>query len=222
MSIAQRLSKLPFYFAFIFFILSISNITWTAGASNFVFPQLSLDSQALPPPADKKPISFISYDGSNWRNGKNQTKDLDDAASHPSNQISPAQMQNGDFVVNVSPDGHYYIPGGVNGFPVRFMVDSGAAFSSIPLRIARNAGIRVGISKPVNTANGLVDVGETSGNIITFGTLGIANAHVLVISGLETALLGAEVLNTLDISYRAGVMTIKVVEKIKPTMLPKN
>jgi len=122
-------------------------------------------------------------------------------------------MKNGDFVVNVSPDGHYHIPGGVNGFPVIFMVDSGAAYSSIPLRLARNAGIRVGISKPVNTANGLVNVGETSGNTITLGTLGIANVHVLVISGLETALLGAEVLNTLDISYAAGVMTIKAVKK---------
>lgn len=131
-------------------------------------------------------------------------------------------MKNGDFVVNVSPDGHYYIPGGVNGFPVMFMVDSGAAYSSIPLRHARNAGIRVGISKSVNTANGLVDVGETAGNIITLGTLGIANVHLLVISNLETALLGAEVLNTLDISYAVGVMTIKAIDKVKSNTPSKN
>lgn len=176
----------------------------------------------LYPPPINKSISFISYDGSNWADGKNQTKYLHEAASNPVKKISPGQMKNGDFVVHVSPDGHYYIPGGVNGFPVMFMVDSGAAYSSIPLRHARNAGIRVGISKSVNTANGLVNVGETSGNIITFGTLGIANVNILVISVLETALLGAEVLNTLDISYAAGVMTIKAIDKVKPNTLPKN
>jgi len=203
-------SKLyKFYCALIgLMLLSMGNLALAQSHSSFQLPQLSLDSQALPPPTNKKPTTFIAYDGSDWTEEKNQTKNLEHAASNPRKKILPAQTQNGDFVVNVSPDGHYYIPGGVNGFPVRFMVDSGAAFSSIPLRLARNAGIRVGISSSVNTANGPVNVGETSGNIITFGTIGIADVHILVISGLETALLGAEVLNTLDVSYRAGVMII--------------
>jgi hypothetical protein len=57
--------------------------------------------------------------------------------------------------------------------------------------------------------NGSSNVGETSGNIITFGSLGIANVHVLVISDLEIALLGAEVLNAFDISHNARMMLIK-------------
>jgi aspartyl protease family protein len=204
-------------------LLLLSNFSLAVAQNNssFRLPPVMADVPALPPPIDK-PISFISYDGSNWADGKNQTKDLHEAASNPVNKTLPAQMKNGDFVVHVSPDGHYYIPGGVNGFPVRFMVDSGAVYSSIPLRLARNVGIRVGISKPVNTANGLVNVGETSGNIITLGTLGFTNVHVLVISGLETALLGAEVLNTLDISYAAGVMTIKAIDKVKSNTLSKD
>jgi aspartyl protease family protein len=211
-------SKLyKFYCALIgLMLLSMGNLALAQGHSSFQLPQLSLDSQALPPPTNKKPITFIAYDGSDWTEEKNQTKNLEHAASNPRKKVAPVQMQNGEFVVNVSPDGHYYIPGGVNGFPVMFMVDSGAVYSSIPLRLARNAGIRVGISNSVNTANGLVNVGQTSGNIITFGTIGIADVHVLVISGLETALLGAEVLNTLDISYRAGVMTIKAVKNRMP------
>jgi aspartyl protease family protein len=118
-------------------------------------------------------------------------------------------MPNGDYVVQVSPDGHYYLSGEVNGFPVRFMVDSGAATSSLPMRLALDAGIRVGISKRVNTADGLINIGETSGNVITIGGRSIANAHIMVIDKLETALLGAEILNMLDLSYSKGVMTIK-------------
>ena len=43
-----------------------------------------------------------------------------------------------------SADGHYYVPGAVNGFSVVFLIDTGATVSSLPDQFARNAGIRVG------------------------------------------------------------------------------
>jgi aspartyl protease family protein len=128
-------------------------------------------------------------------------------------------MPNGDYVVQVSPDGHYYLSGEVNGFPVRFMVDSGAATSSLPMRLALDAGIRVGISRRVNTADGPINIGETSGNVITIGGRSIANTHIMVIDKLETALLGAEILNMLDLSYSKGVMTIKAFKNQVPIVV---
>ncbi|MDO8713718.1 MAG: TIGR02281 family clan AA aspartic protease [Polynucleobacter sp.] len=222
MPIAQRLSKrATSYFVFIFFILLISNITWAADNSNFVLPQLSLDTQALPPPINK-PTSFITYDKTDYSKAQDLAKTLREIANHPIIYKAAKLMPNGDLVVHVSKDGHYYIPGDVNGFPVRFMVDTGAASVAIPTRYALNAGIGVAIAKLVNTADGQITIGESLGNTVTIGNTQIANAHIMVIDKLETALLGAEVLNILNITYSQGIMTIRALDKIKPNTLPKN
>lgn len=157
-----------------------------------------------------------------WAQSQNLAQDLTEASSHPVIFKPAITMPNGDLVVHISPDGHYYIPGSINGFPIRFLVDSGAAVSSIETRLALNAGMKVGISEAVNTANGQVAIGKTSGNLIEIGSARIANAHIMVMDNLVTALIGAEVLNVLDISYSKGVMTIKKVEATKPGALVKN
>lgn len=198
------------------FLLAMSSNISAEGASNFVLPPVRADIPALPLPADG-PTSFITYEGDDWSGGQ---KDLGDASSKPHMQKGSVILSNGDYVVYMSRDGHYYIPGGVNGFPVQFMVDSGAAFSSIPVHLALVTGIRAGVVKKVNSADGQINVGQSSGNIITIGSVGIANAHVLVIERLQTALLGAEILNLLDISYSKGVMTIKATAKSKPNREP--
>ena len=218
MPIAQRSNKITVScLAVMCFSLLLMANTLAAGSSHFVLPQLSLDSQELPlPPPKNNPISFITYDGANWGQSQNLTKDLGEAASHPRIHRSAKLMPNGDYVIQVSPDGHYYLSGEVNGFPVRFMVDSGAATSSLPMRLALDAGIRAAISRRVNTADGPINIGETSGNVITIGGRKIANAHIMVIDKLQTALLGAEILNMLDISYSKGVMTIKAFKNQMP------
>ena len=208
-------------FAFICFLLSIPNVTWAAGASIFALPQLSLDSQALPPPIDK-PTQFITYDQTDYSQNQDLPKALRDLASHPVIYRAAKLMPNGDFVVHVSKDGHYYLHGDLNGYPMRFMVDTGAASTAIPTRLALNAGIGVAIAKLVNTANGSVTIGEVSGNVLTIGNTHIVDAKIMVIDKLENALLGAEVLNMLNVTYLQGIMTIKAIDKIKSNMLPKN
>jgi aspartyl protease family protein len=202
MPIAQRSSNnTASCMAVICFSLLLVGNALAAGGSHFVLPQLSFDSQELPVPPKNNTTSFIVYDGASWGQSQNLTKDLSEAASHPRIHKSAKLMPNGDYVVRVSPDGHYYLSGEVNGFPVRFMVDSGAATSSLPMRLALDAGIRVGVSKQVKIADGPINIGETSGNVITIAGRSIANTHIMVIDKLETALLGAEVLNMLDLSY---------------------
>ncbi|MBU3539636.1 TIGR02281 family clan AA aspartic protease [Polynucleobacter sp. UK-Gri1-W3] len=215
MPIAQRLSKrATSYFVFTFFILSISNITWAADNSNFVLPQPSLDSQTVPVSIDK-PISFITYDKTDYSKAQDLPKTLREIANHPIIYKAAKLMPNGDFVVHISKDGHYYIPGDVNGYPVRFMVDSGAASTAIPPRFALNAGIGVAIAKLVNTANGSINIGESPGNTVTIGNTSIVDAEIMVIDKLEGALLGADVLNILNTTYSEGIMTIKALDKIK-------
>ena len=123
-------------------------------------------------------------------------------------------MANGDYVVNISPDGHYYLSGSINGFPVNFMVDTGADYCTVDASMARNLGIRAGMSITVDTANGQAVAGNTSGNLVTLPNVSLTNARVTVMEGLRSTLLGSEILNRLNINYGQGVMTIsKVVIK---------
>lgn len=199
-------------FSISFFLLINTNFALAAGAVNFVLPPVTADLSTLPPPTEKSD-TFITYDKTDYSQNQNIPKVLREISSHPISYKAPKLMPNGDFEVYIARDGHYYISGAVNGFPVGFMVDSGAAFCSIPTRLAINSGISVAIAELVNTADGQISVGKTSGNNIVIGNARIANTHILVIDKLETPLLGAEVLNILDITYSKGVMTIKPIVK---------
>ena len=80
--------------------------------------------------------------------------------------------------------------------------------------MARNLGIRAGMSITVDTANGQAVAGNTSGNVVTLPNVSLTNARVTVMEGLRSTLLGSEILNRLNINYGQGVMTIsKVVIK---------
>lgn len=171
-----------------------------------------MDGQPVSRPSVDKSASFIAYDGRDLSANQN-IADLNEALTHPFIRRPGRLMPNGDYEVQVSIDGHYYISGAVNGFPVRFMVDLGAASSSIDLQIAKNAGMRVGIATPINTADGQIITGVTEGNLITIPNANIANARIMVLEGTRSVLLGADVLNALDISYSKGMMTIKAIKK---------
>jgi len=197
-------------FAVICLMLTMSNNALAQNFSNFVLPQVTPEIKVLPAPQPKS-VAYIAYDATNYSNSQNQQKDLSEASSKPTLQKPAKLMANGDYVVSISPDGHYYLAGSINGFPVNFMVDTGADHCTVDASMAKNLGIRAGMSISVDTASGRTTAGSTSGNAVTLPNVSFTNAHVMVMEGLRTALLGSEVLNKLNISYGQGVMTISKV-----------
>ena len=148
-----------------------------------------------------------------------KSKALRDDINYPDIQRAAKLLKNGDFVIYASPDGHYYVPATINGFPVLLMVDSGADVSLVSESLA----LKTGISQLIKLANGQTIDYKKSANIIKIGNRYISNAHVLAIDQLETPRLGADALNTLDISFFKGVMTIKPIDGvIKSNALTKN
>lgn len=137
----------------------------------------------------------------------------------PAIHRSPKLMPNGDFVVYVSADGHYYVPGTINGFPIKLMVDSGSDFSLVPASLS----LKTGASQLIKMTNGQTIDYKKTVNIIKIGNSYVNNARILAKDQLETPRLGADALNMLDISYVKGVMTIKPIDGvIKSTALTKN
>lgn len=108
-----------------------------------------------------------------------------------------------------SPDGHFYISGTVNGFPVVWMVDTGASHSAIPMHVARNAGVRVGVAVQMETAGGKAQGALSYGNEIGIGAIRIDGVQVSMSPKLSVALLGASALQRMNVSQAGDVMVIR-------------
>lgn len=147
---------------------------------------------------------FIIYDGQTYPGDQ-----LDVAAASPVMVKPPQRLANGDYSIPRAADGHYYVSGLVNGFPVVFMVDTGARFTSLPAKLARNAGIRAGRVASFDTAAGRERGGITAANTVVVGPFTVPDAAVAVLERLSTPLLGMDVLNRFQVAYAGGFMVLR-------------
>jgi aspartyl protease family protein len=108
--------------------------------------------------------------------------------------------------------GHFVVDGQVNGAHVRFLVDTGATFVSLPASDAARLGIdlrgaRRGISQ---TANGPVTVYRTTLESVSIGGVTIYNVEASIHDsrGLDIALLGMSFLNRTEMRRDGGSLTL--------------
>jgi len=141
---------------------------------------------------------FFIYDG-----GKYQEEDLIAAVRSPVQIIAPGISAGGVYSAPRAYDGHFYLPGSINGFPVIFMVDTGASMTALPASIAKNSGIRAGVSRDVVGSTGKSSGGLSENNKLTVGRFSLNGVKVLVSTNLTTPLLGADVLARFQIRQTA-------------------
>ena len=115
-----------------------------------------------------------------------------------------ASQSAGHTKVTLAPDdrGHFITQGSVNGMSVRFLVDTGATYVTLPASEARRLGIdldkaRRGVS---STANGNVAVFVVRLDSVTVGDITLYNVPAVVNAGagLDVALLGMSFLSRMD------------------------
>ena len=153
--------------------------------------------------ANAQTIRFEVFDGQQYA-----PEQLPLAARSPVQNAVP-QLSNGDYMVPRSADGQYHITGRINGFPVVFLVDTGASITAIPVDQARNAGIRAGQQALMTTANGETSAWTSSGNVLHVGGYTVNAIDVQVVDRLRYPLLGMNVLNRFQIGYANGYMVIR-------------
>ena len=119
----------------------------------------------------------------------------------------------GEIVITRSRDGHFRLPGEVNGRPVAVLVETGASLVTVSAGFAQQAGLEGGQRVTFNTANGPMP-GRILRNVpVTAGSFAVGGTAVGI--GLETgddgvALLGQSFLSRFDIELKANQMVLRL------------
>jgi clan AA aspartic protease (TIGR02281 family) len=120
----------------------------------------------------------------------------------------PTFSGDGSMEVQRQPNGHFYLPGTLEGVPLTFMVDTGASVTSINSEMARQAGIRNCKEMQFQTANGTTNGCIALVSRMTLGNFVLENITVAVMPNMEVNLLGANVLRHFQVSQGDTSMQI--------------
>lgn len=108
-----------------------------------------------------------------------------------------------EVTATVSPDGHFYIDGSVNGAPVRFMVDTGASYVTLGVADAGSARLSGGVAARFDTAGGTVEGKVFRDQVVRADCLEVSGATVAVNPLLgDVALLGQNFLRHFEVVQR--------------------
>jgi aspartyl protease family protein len=107
----------------------------------------------------------------------------------------------GQYTIERNADGHYYMPGKINGEPVNFLIDTGASLSVISHNMALKSGVTECRKAEFQTAMGIDrDVCVVKIAKLDFGSFTLNDIDVGVSKNLTgDALLGMNVLKHLKI-----------------------
>ncbi|MHB1188999.1 retropepsin-like aspartic protease family protein [Thiobacillus sp.] len=107
--------------------------------------------------------------------------------------------------------GHFAAAGSINGYPMSFMVDTGATAIAINASEARRIGLdyRAGEAVGVGTAAGMVPAWRVKFNSVRVGGIVVNQVDGLVVeSGLNVPLLGMSFLNRMEMQRDGQTMTL--------------
>jgi len=138
--------------------------------------------------------------------------------SHLAKQRNPNQNPNSFvsgsqsvLVLQRNRMGHYVTSGQINGYPVTFLLDTGATDVAIPQQVADVIGLPYGTPMRVGTANGNATAYRTEIQNLTIGELDFGQVRASILPGMKDnqILLGMSALKQVEFSQRGEQLTIK-------------
>jgi aspartyl protease family protein len=133
-----------------------------------------------------------------------------DTRQGPTIAIAKEGVAQGEVVIPRSSDGHYYVRGSINGYPIDFMVDTGASIVSVSKEFSRVANLPSGAPANFSTAGGVVTGEIISGQIVEAGGIAVNGLSVSVGMHGRMALLGQNFLRRIDVIQSNDEMILRV------------
>ncbi len=114
-----------------------------------------------------------------------------------------------DAVLTRAASGHFYASGRINGFPVVYIVDTGATLVTLTPDQAHNAGVTQCTPTQVRTASGINEGCVARVSDICFAQFCVKDSEVYISNGMVgEALLGMNVLRNFRITQQGDTMRI--------------
>ncbi|WP_296771272.1 TIGR02281 family clan AA aspartic protease [Thiobacillus sp.] len=107
--------------------------------------------------------------------------------------------------------GHFAAAGALNGYPMTFLVDTGATAIAISAAEAKRIGIDYRLGQPVGvgTAAGVVPAWRVKFNTVKVGGISVNQVDGMVVeTGLNVPLLGMSFLNRMEMKRDGQTMTL--------------
>ena len=107
--------------------------------------------------------------------------------------------------------GHFAAAGSLNGYPMTFLVDTGATSIAISADDARRIGLDYKAGQPmgVGTAAGVIPAWRVIFNTVKVGDISVHQGEGMVLeTGLEVPLLGMSFLNRMEMKRDGETMTL--------------
>lgn len=132
---------------------------------------------------------------------------LDNKLSIKPNVITGADAS---IRIELSPDKHFYAQGKINGYPLVFLIDTGASGIAINEALANKIGLTKGSKGLSQTANGTTPYWHTQIDTLSIGEHTLTRLPASILPNLEAqALLGMSYLRHFEWTQRDGVLILK-------------
>jgi len=116
-----------------------------------------------------------------------------------------------EYSLSADREGHYRINGTINGYPVHFLVDTGATLVAVPQAVAEQAHLSGRYPVTITTANGEVTGSLTRLQSLSFGEFMLHDIKAVIIPGKDddVVLLGMNVLSQFSMVQQDKKLILK-------------
>lgn len=116
-----------------------------------------------------------------------------------------------EVVLKQNRGSHYVASGAINGYPVTFLLDTGATWVSIPERVANRIGLEKGVPMLASTANGTITTYRTDVERVALADIELKHIRASINPHMdgEEVLLGMSFLRELSFTQQGNRLILR-------------
>lgn len=124
----------------------------------------------------------------------------------------PPVQQKVTMKLQAAADGHYYLPGNIQGVSVLFAIDTGATLTALPASYLKQLSVPACHEQVITTAGGTMQACTAMLDQVQLGALNMEHVQVMFIETLNIPLLGMNVLSNFKLEQQHGTLIIEAIK----------